>query len=93
MFAIAFDPVVRETQARHPKSVPAAYADIERALAANGFEGTQGSVHLTVNEDLACVTRAMNALKALAWFPDCVRDIRAFRVENWSDFTGFMKEA
>jgi virulence-associated protein VapD len=34
---------------------------------------------------------AMNALKALAWFSASVRDVRAFRVEQWSDFTGFMK--
>jgi virulence-associated protein VapD len=32
-----------------------------------------------------------NALKALPWFPTCVRDIRAFKVEHWSDFTDFMK--
>ena len=34
----------------------------------------------------------MNALKKLSWFKDSVRDIRAFRVEDWSDFTSFMKE-
>jgi virulence-associated protein VapD len=34
---------------------------------------------------------AMTALKALPWFSDCVRDIRAFRVEMWSDFTPFFK--
>ena len=34
----------------------------------------------------------MNALKAIPWFANSVRDIRAFRVENWSDFTQFMKE-
>jgi virulence-associated protein VapD len=33
----------------------------------------------------------MNALKALPWFPSSVREIRAFRVENYSDFTDFMK--
>lgn len=33
----------------------------------------------------------MNALKALPWFPICVRDIRAFKVEHWSDFTDFIK--
>ncbi len=38
------------------------------------------------------VTRAMNALKALIWFPASVRDIRAFRVEQWSDFTAYIKE-
>ena len=31
------------------------------------------------------------ALKALTWFPLSVRDIRAFRVEQWSDFTGLLK--
>jgi virulence-associated protein VapD len=34
---------------------------------------------------------AMNALKAQPWFPASVRDIRAFRVEQWSDFTSFMQ--
>jgi virulence-associated protein VapD len=33
----------------------------------------------------------MNPLKALPWFPSSVREIRAFRVENYSDFTDFMK--
>jgi virulence-associated protein VapD len=32
------------------------------------------------------------ALKALPWFPSSVRDIRAFRIEHWSDFTGLVKE-
>ena len=42
-------------------------------------------------EDIANLFDAMNALKALPWFPDCVRDIKAFRVEQWSDFTRTMK--
>ncbi len=33
----------------------------------------------------------MNALKSLQWFAGCVRDIRAFRVDQWSDFTGFFR--
>ena len=43
------------------------------------------------NEDLANLTNAMTALKQLPWFPNSVRDIRAFRVEQWSDFTSFIK--
>jgi virulence-associated protein VapD len=31
------------------------------------------------------------ALKALTWFPASVRDIRAFKVEHWSDFTALVK--
>ena len=33
-----------------------------------------------------------NALKKTPWFKSSVRDIRAFKVENWSDFTQIVKE-
>ena len=91
MFAIAFDLVVRDTEAAHPKSVTQAYADINAVLNRYGFARIQGSVYLTQNDSLVSVTLAMNALKALPWFPRCVRDIRAFKVEHWSDFTDFIK--
>ena len=41
---------------------------------------------------MANLFRAMNELKKIAWFKDSVQDIRAFRVEDWSNFTDFMKE-
>jgi virulence-associated protein VapD len=88
MFAIAFDLVVADTEERHPKGISQAYADIRSLLQRYGFRGIQGSVYVSENEDLANLTMAMNAL---AWFPASVRDIRAFRVEQWSDFTAFMK--
>ncbi len=91
MFAIAFDLIVEETQARHPKSVPAAYAEIAKTLTQYGFEGIQGSVYVTERDDLANLTAAITSLKALPWFPQSVRDIRAFRIELWSDFTEFVK--
>ena len=31
------------------------------------------------------------ALKKIVWFKASVRDIRAFKVENWSDFTQIVK--
>lgn len=34
----------------------------------------------------------MNALKNIDWFQKSVQDIRTFKVEDWSDFTEFMKE-
>jgi virulence-associated protein VapD len=33
----------------------------------------------------------IQALRVLPWFPDSVRDIRAFRIEQWSDFTPVVK--
>ncbi len=47
---------------------------------------------MTETEDMANLFRAVTALKALPWFPASVRDIRAFRVEQWSDFTSLIKE-
>lgn len=91
MFAIGFDLVVRETEAAHPRSVAQAYADINAVLNRYGFARVQGSVYVSQQDSLVSVTLAMNALKALSWFPACVRDIRAFKVEHWSDFTDFMK--
>jgi len=91
MFAISFDLVVAEAEMRHPKGTTAAYDEIARTLKRYDFARVQGSVYTTEVEDLANLLQAMNALRALPWFADTVRDIRAFRVEQWSDFTPFMK--
>jgi len=47
---------------------------------------------VTENEDMANLFRAIMALRAMRWFPPSVRDIRAFRIEQWSDFTALVKE-
>ena len=91
MFAIGFDLLLHQTRTTHPKSVSQAYADIGAVLNRYGFTRVQGSVYISQNDSLVNVTLAMNALKALPWFAVCVRDIRAFKVEHWSDFTDFMK--
>ena len=41
--------------------------------------------------DMANLFAAIYALKKIAWFKASVRDIRAFKVENWSDFTQIVK--
>ena len=92
MFAIAFDLVVADALQHHPKGVSQAYADIGSTLKGFGFERVQGSLYTTQTEDMANLFLALQALKALAWFPLCVRDIRAFRIEQWSDFTRVIKE-
>lgn len=91
MFAIAFDLRVSDTEEAHPKGVSQAYADIGQALSQFGFERIQGSVYVNDSEDLANLFNAINALKALEWFAASVRDIRAFRIEQWSDFTPTIK--
>ena len=91
MLAIAFDLVVAEVQRLHPRSVPAAYAELGRVLSRHGYQWIQGSVYMGGNNDLATLVLVINDLRALPWFPAAVRDIRAFRVEQWSDMTRVIK--
>ncbi|MFU2078216.1 virulence factor [Avibacterium endocarditidis] len=92
MYAISFDLVVADTEEHHPKGVSQAYSDIGSTLRKFGFERIQGSLYTNNNENMANLFQAMNALKAMEWFPKSIRDIRAFRIEQWSDFTPTMKE-
>ena len=92
MFAISFDMVIIDLKNNYGEPYNNAYFEIGKTLRKHDFYNTQGSVYLSENNDLSNLFRAMNALKKLSWFKDSVRDIRAFRVEDWSDFTSFMKE-
>jgi len=91
MFAIAFDLIVAETENEHPKGVSQAYAEIGAILGTHGFARVQGSLYVTQDEDMSKLFQAIMELKALEWFPKSVRDIRAFRIEQWSDFTRVIK--
>ena len=46
---------------------------------------------MTENEDMANLFLAIQALRDRDWFPKSVRDIRAFRIEQWSNFTALVK--
>ena len=91
MYAIAFDLVVADTEQHHPKGVTQAYTEIGAVLAEHGFRRVQGSLYVTENENMANLFLAIEALRNRKWFPPSVRDIRAFRIEQWSDFTAVVK--
>ncbi|MFZ7109416.1 virulence factor [Avibacterium avium] len=86
MYAISFDLVVADTEENHPEGVTQAYTDIGTTLNRFGFERIQGSLYTNADENMA------NLFQAMEWFPYSVRDIRAFRIEQWSDFTPVIKE-
>lgn len=92
MYAIAFDLVVADTEQHHPKGVSQAYAEIGSILAQHGFQRVQGSLYVTEDENMAKLFVAIQSLRTQPWFPPSVRDIRAFRIEQWSDFTSVVKE-
>ena len=88
---MAFDLTVVDTEKHHPKGVSQAYTEIGAILVEHGFRRVQGSLYVTDDEDMAKLFLAIQSLSTRAWFPNSVRDIRAFRVEQWSDFTAVVK--
>lgn len=91
MYAVGFDLTVADTELHHPKGVSQAYTEIGAVLGEHGFRREQGSLYVTDNEDMAKLFLAIQSLSARPWSPKSVRDIRAFRVEQWSDFTPVVK--
>jgi virulence-associated protein VapD len=92
MFAISFDMLISDLRENYGNPYNNAYFEIATILEKYDFYRGQGSVFLSTKNDMANLLRAINALKDTTWFKDSVRDIRAFRVEDWSDFTPFIKE-
>ncbi len=92
MYAIAFDMIIDDLKDNYGKPYNNSYFEIKTILREFDFFSTQGSVYLTKNNDMANLYRAINDLKAKEWFRKSVRDIRVFRVEDWSDFTAIVKE-
>lgn len=93
MYAVAFDLTIADAEKYHPKGISQAYSDIGAVLKEHGFRRVQGSLYVTDTEDMASLFSAIQGLKGRAWFPKAVRDIRAFRIEQWSDFTALVKES
>ena len=91
MYAVAFDLVVADADKYHPKGVSQAYTEIGAVLGEHGFHRVQGSLYVTENENMAILFMAIQGLRSREWFQKSVRDIRAFRIEQWSDFTPVVK--
>ena len=92
MFAIAFDMDIKELRSSYGEPYNNAYYEIKILLRNYDFYNTKGSVYLTDRDDMANLFAAIYALKKNLWCKTAVRDIRAFKVENWSDFTQIVKE-
>lgn len=92
MYAISFDLTIGDLKENYGNPYNNTYFEISSIIDEFNFYRVQGSVYLSENSDLVNVTRAMNKLKSINWFKNSVRDIRVFKVEDWSNFTEFMKE-
>lgn len=93
MYAIAFDLKIDDLKKNYGNPYNEAYDEIRQEMDALGFAWAQGSLYITkVDKDsLATVYKAINRLSSIEWFKTSVRDIRSFKVEDWSDFTAIVK--
>lgn len=97
MYAISFDLSINALKEHYDKKPPSAYVEIKNTLKGLGYEWIQGSVYVyTASGEeegpLAQVTKTVLKLKKIDWFRKCVRDVRIFRIEEWSDFTTLIKD-
>lgn len=83
---------IKELRKSYGEPYNNAYYEIKLILRKYGFYNAQGSVYLSDKDDMTKVFSAIFALKNTPWFKAAVRDIRAFRVESWSDFTQIVKD-
>jgi len=93
IYALIFDLKIDDLKREYGDPYNRAYDEIRRELEQLGFEWTQGSVYISTSEKdtLTNVYKAINKLSKIDWFKKSVRDIRAFKVEDWSDFTEIVK--
>ncbi len=91
MSAIAFNLLAADTAANHSTGLPQAYADIGAITSGFGFSRVQPNLYLSGCGDLTNFCSAIIALTSQPWFPSSVRDVRAFKIEHWSDFTQLVK--
>lgn len=93
MYAVAFDLKIDDLKKAYGEPYNKAYDEIRQELEELGFEWTQGSLYINSDDknNLAQVYKAINKLSGIDWFKKSVRDIRAFKVEDWSDFTEIVK--
>jgi virulence-associated protein VapD len=88
MYALAFDFDTTALAANYPSaSWTNAYKVVQSTLTARGFTWQQGSLYHLNSDDMGILFLAIQDLMAIRWFPPSVRDIRAYRIEQWSNFT------
>ena len=93
MYAISFDMEVVKLKENYGEPYNPAYDEIRKTMRDLKFEWIQGNLYLATkeNNNLTYVYKAIDTLKKIEWFKKSVRDIRAFKVEDWSDFTKIVK--
>lgn len=91
MYAVAFDFEIAKLKQYYGEPYNNAYFEVKEILFKYGFTWIQGSTYITDNEDLANLTFLMTEFSETEWLARSIKDIRAFEVKKWSNYTNFVK--
>jgi virulence-associated protein VapD len=93
MYALSFDMEVAKLKEHYGEPYNKAYDEIRVVMGELGFDWAQGGLYIAKSEKntLTSVYKVINKLSSILWFKESVKDIRAFKVEDWSDFTEVVK--
>lgn len=91
MYAVSFDMVVKDLKEHFGEPYNNAYYEIQKIMEQHGFSWIQGSTYVTENHDMGNLFLLMQKLSKIDWFRNSVRDIRGYRIEDWSNFTQIVK--
>ena len=91
MYAVAFDMSISDLEKHYGTPYNNAYFEIATILYKYSFYRIQGSTYVTEDKNMGNLMLAVDALAYTEWFAKSVRDIRAFKIEDWSDLTETVK--
>jgi virulence-associated protein VapD len=83
LYAIAFD--IQQDE------LDIIYCEVEQVLRSNNFERVQDNLHLSRENDIAKIYRAINGLREIILFKENLKEIRVFKISDWSNFTEIIK--
>ena len=94
MYALSFDMEVSKLRENYWEPYNWAYDEIRKTMDNLWFDWVQWSLYLAREDKnaLTIVYKSIDKLKNIKWFKNSVRDIRAFKVEDRSDFTEIVKD-
>ena len=87
MFAVSFDFSISDLEEYYGDPYHKAYFDMRNIMVKYGFVWIQGSTYVTRNEDMSVLFDLFKELSQTEWVSKSIRDIRAFEMKNWSNFT------
>lgn len=91
MYAIIFDLDNQKLQKHYGENYHQAYDEIQIELKKLGFEW-KISLYLTQDNALTTPYKAISLLSKIEWFRQSLKQIKVFRVEEWSDFGEFFQD-